>query len=61
MEKKLGKLIAEKGMKWSFVDGLMIFGNVVWASKEDICKYTLLNENNEVVKANPMDYFTFVY
>jgi len=48
------KLVSEVGNRWSFINGYQIYGNVVWLSKkEDIRKYSLINEKGEKIDINP--------
>ena len=50
------KLKSEVG-KWSFLNGEMIFSNVVWLSdKEEAKKYMLIDEKGNKMDINVNDY-----
>jgi hypothetical protein len=54
------KLISEEGTKWSYLNGYNIFGNVVWLSdKDDIRKYTLLNEAGDKINVDIKNFLAY--
>lgn len=45
------------GSRWSYLNGYMLFGNVViLCSKDEASKYVLIDENGKKIEVNPSKY-----